>query len=79
MIPKKTTKISACYLLYETHDIEDINLEEVEDHWVKYGTLMLQMKDGELKEIEGEGGIDSVDWKNPQHELTYYDDDWNEL
>ena len=55
----------------------DIDYDDIEYHWCKWGTLYLQMKDGTTHEIDN-GDHAEVDYKWPE-ELRFFDKDMNDI
>ena len=54
----------------------DIDYDDIDHHWCKWGTLYLQMKDGTTHEIDN-GDHAEVDYKWPE-ELRFFDKDMND-
>lgn len=75
---KKPKYIEASFTQTISFDVEDINFDNVEDYWVKWGTLNIQMKDGSIIEIDDAHECD-IDWKHPNEDPKIYDEDYYEV
>lgn len=61
-----TTEYALC--IHTTFELpEGKTWDDVEEHWVKWGTLNLTFKDGTTKQIEEANAdmAEDVDWKRP--------------
>ncbi len=72
----KITKIVADYFDHIQFDVSDIDMSQVKDYGIRWGTLYLVMKDG--TQISREGNELEGDYKWPC-EIHFYDDDYNDL
>tara|TARA_R110002020_G_scaffold31469_8_gene98064 strand:+ start:616 stop:864 length:249 start_codon:yes stop_codon:yes gene_type:complete len=72
----KITKIVAEYLDHIEFDVSDIDMSQVSDTWIKWGTLNLVMKDGSTISIEGNDVGSDYKWPTEEY---HYDDDYNHL
>ena len=73
---EKITIIVAEYLDYIEFDVSDIDMNQVSDTWIKWGTLNLEMKDGSRVSIEGTQNQGDYKWPTEKY---FYDDDYNHL
>ena len=72
----KITKIVTEYVTHIEFDVSDIDMSQVSETWVKWGTLYLEMKDGSTIPIEGNDGEPDFKWPTEEY---HYDDDYNHL
>jgi len=72
----KITKIVADYSDHIEFDVSNIDMSQVCETWIKWGTLYLRMKDGSTISIEGNGSQGDYKWPTEEH---FYDDDYNHL
>jgi hypothetical protein len=75
----KVATIQCEYTQTLEFDISDdnINYDDIEHHWCKWGTLHIEMKDGTSHEYSN-GHDMEVDWKWPD-KLRAYDKDFEDL
>lgn len=75
----KIGTVEAYYTQAVQHDIShlDIDYDDVEHHWCKWGTLIIQMKDGTTHEVDNGHHLD-VDWKYPE-ELRFFDKNMSDI
>ena len=61
-------------------DLEDLNIDanEIDDYYIKYGTLHITYKDGRIKEYESNFGMGDTDYKWAEKE-TFYNDQFDEV
>ena len=61
-------------------DLEDLNIDanEIEDYYIKYGTLHITYKDGRIKEYESNFDMGDIDYKWAEKE-TFYNEDFDEV
>ena len=71
-----TEIIEASYSASLHFNLQDVNVEEVEDYWIKWGTLTLMMKDGTQVTLEPVSE-NEVDFKWP-YMITEFDGDYVE-
>tara|TARA_Y100001937_G_scaffold14798_2_gene20110 strand:- start:2149 stop:2403 length:255 start_codon:yes stop_codon:yes gene_type:complete len=74
-LSNKIKTVEASYTQAVQHDIShlNINYDDIQNHWCKYGTLVIEMKDGTRHEIDNGNYLD-VDFKWPE-ELRFYNKD----
>tara|TARA_R100000329_G_scaffold26633_1_gene24890 strand:- start:53 stop:313 length:261 start_codon:yes stop_codon:yes gene_type:complete len=74
-VSNKIKTVEANYTQAVQHDIShlDIDYDDVQHHWCKYGTLVIEMKDGTTHEVDNGHYLD-VDFKWPE-ELRFYNED----
>lgn len=75
----KPKYIEAIYSQAIQFDLEklEINWDDVEDYWVKYGTLHVLYKDESIKKYEPNYEPE-IDWKYPTS-TDVYGKDWEEV
>ena len=75
----KPRYIEAQYTQVLQYDLEDLDIDwaEVEDYSVKWTTLYIELKNGEVIEIDNYQECDT-DWKWA-NEVQAYDEDFNEV
>ena len=61
-------------------DLEDLNIDanEIDDYYIKYGTLHITYKDGRIKEYESNFDMGDIDYKWANKE-TFYNDQFDEV
>tara|TARA_R100001015_G_C4478641_1_gene59847 strand:- start:1 stop:225 length:225 start_codon:yes stop_codon:yes gene_type:complete len=62
--------VEACYTQAIRFDVDDIDWDNVEDYWVKWATLNIEMQNGDIIEIESSYDYD-IDWKHPDDVQVY--------
>ena len=62
----KTRYVEAYYTQAIRFNVDDIDWDNVADYWVKWATLHIRMKDGNVIEIEDSSDYD-IDWKHPDN------------
>ena len=72
----KITRIVADYIDYIEFDVSDIDMSQVKEYGIKWGTLYLVKEDG--TQISREGSDSQGDYKWPVEE-HFYDDEYNPL
>ena len=72
----KITKIVTEYVTHIEFDVSDIDMSQVSETWVKWGTLYLVMKDGTQISREGSDSQGDYKWPIAEH---FYDDEYNPL
>ena len=79
MSSNKPKYIEAIYPQAIQFDLEDLEIDwnDVEDYWVRYGILNIEYKDGSIKEYELSYEPE-IDWKHPTS-YGVYDKDWKEV
>ena len=70
----RITKIVADYIDYIEFDVSDIDMSQVKEYGIKWGTLYLVMEDG--TQISREGSDSQGDYKWPV-KTHLYDDEYN--
>ena len=75
----KPKYIEAIYSQAVQFDLENLEIDwnDVEDYWVKWGTLNVLYKDGSIKKYEPNYEPE-IDWKYPTS-TDVYDKDWEEV
>ena len=72
----KITRIVADYIDYIEFDVSDIDMSQVKEYGIKWGTLHLVMKDGTQISLEGSDSQGDYKWPIEEH---FYDDEYNPL
>tara|TARA_R110000744_G_scaffold25040_5_gene62211 strand:+ start:1872 stop:2171 length:300 start_codon:yes stop_codon:yes gene_type:complete len=67
---KDITCVQAQYPMYLEFDVSDVDMKEVKQCWVKYGTLFIEYLDGTMQEIDSYTEYEP-DMKHPK-ELKYF-------
>ena len=73
--------LEAEYTTTLTWDLEDLNIDvnKIDNYYIKYGTLHVTYKDGKTIEYESEFGVDDdTDYKWADKE-TFYNEDFDEV
>ena len=70
----RITKIVADYMDYIEFDVSDVDMSQVKDYGVKWGTLYIIMKDGTQITIVGSDSQGDYKWPVKTH---LYDDEYN--
>ena len=70
----RITKIVADYMDYIEFDVSDVDMSQVKDYGVKWGTLYIVMKDGTQITIVGSDSQGDYKWPVKTH---LYDDEYN--
>ena len=79
MSNKKPEYIEAIYsqaLIFDLEDLE-IDWDNVKDYWIKYATLYVEYKNGNIEDYECTDEPE-IDWKYPTSQ-GLYDKDWSEV
>jgi len=79
-IEDKPIQLIAEYKTSLEWDLEDLNIDanEIDDYYIKYGTLHITYKDGRIKEYESNFGMGDTDYKWAEKE-TFYNDQFDEV
>ena len=79
-IEDKPIQLIAEYKTSLEWDLEDLNIDanEIDDYYIKYGTLHITYKDGRIKEYESNFGMGDTDYKWAEKE-TFYNQDFDEV
>ena len=79
-IEDKPIQLIAEYTTTLEWDLEDLNIDanEIDDYYIKYGTLHITYKDGRIKEYESNFGMGDTDYKWAEKE-TFYNDQFDEV
>ena len=79
-IKDKPIQLIAEYITSLEWDLEDLNIDanEIEDYYIKYGTLHITYKDGRIKEYESNFDMGDIDYKWAEKE-TFYNDQFDEV
>ena len=79
-IEDKPIQLIAEYKTSLEWDLEDLNIDanEIEDYYIKYGTLHITYKDGRIKEYESNFDMGDTDYKWAEKE-TFYNEDFDEV
>ena len=79
-IEDKPIQLIAEYTTTLEWDLEDLNIDanEIEDYYIKYGTLHITYKDGRIKEYESNFDMGDIDYKWAEKE-TFYNDQFDEV
>ena len=72
----KITKIVADYVDHIEFDVSHVDMSQVRETWIKWGTLNLEMKDGSRISIDGSELEGDYKWPIEKH---FYDEDYNHL
>ena len=75
---EKPKYIEASFTQVIRFDVEDIDFKNVDDYWVKWATLHIQMKDGSIIEIDNAHEYD-IDWKHPDYDPVMYDENYSQI
>ena len=67
---KDITCVQAQYPMYLEFDVSDVDMKEVKQCWVKYGTLFIEYLDGTMQEIDSYTEYEP-DMKHPE-EVKYF-------
>ncbi len=80
IIKDKPIQLIAEYITSLEWDLEDLNIDanEIEDYYIKYGTLHITYKDGRIKEYESNFDMGDIDYKWAEKE-TFYNEDFDEV
>ena len=79
-IEDKPIQLIAEYKTSLEWDLEDLNIDanEIDDYYIKYGTLHITYKDGRIKEYESNFDMGDTDYKWAEKE-TFYNDQFDEV
>ena len=79
-IENKPIQLIAEYTTTLEWDLEDLNIDanEIDDYYIKYGTLHITYKDGRIKEYESNFDMGDIDYKWAEKE-TFYNDQFDEV
>ena len=79
-IEDKPIQLIAEYTTTLEWDLEDLNIDanEIDDYYIKYGTLHITYKDGRIKEYESNFDMGDIDYKWANKE-TFYNEDFDEV
>ena len=79
-IEDKPIQLIAEYKTSLEWDLEDLNIDanEIDDYYIKYGTLHITYKDGRIKEYESNFDMGDTDYKWAEKE-TFYNEDFDEV
>ena len=79
-IENKPIQLIAEYTTTLEWDLEDLNIDanEIDDYYIKYGTLHITYKDGRIKEYESNFDMGDTDYKWAEKE-TFYNDQFDEV
>lgn len=79
-IEDKPIQLIAEYITSLEWDLEDLNIDanEIDDYYIKYGTLHITYKDGRIKEYESNFDMGDTDYKWAEKE-TFYNEDFDEV
>ena len=79
-IEDKPIQLIAEYKTSLELDLEDLNIDanEIDDYYIKYGTLHITYKDGRIKEYESNFDMGDTDYKWAEKE-TFYNDQFDEV
>jgi hypothetical protein len=79
-IEDKPIQLIAEYKTSLEWDLEDLNIDanEIDDYYIKYGTLHITYKDGRIKEYESNFDMGDIDYKWANKE-TFYNEDFDEV
>ena len=79
-IEDKPIQLIAEYTTTLEWDLEDLNIDanEIDDYYIKYGTLHITYKDGRIKEYESNFDMGDIDYKWAEKE-TFYNDQFDEV
>mgnify|MGYP003640066573 FL=1 len=79
-IENKPIQLIAEYTTTLEWDLEDLNIDanEIDDYYIKYGTLHITYKDGRIKEYESNFDMGDIDYKWANKE-TFYNEDFDEV
>ena len=79
-IEDKPIQLIAEYTTTLEWDLEDLNIDanEIDDYYIKYGTLHITYKDGRIKEYESNFDMGDTDYKWAEKE-TFYNDQFDEV
>ena len=79
-IENKPIQLIAEYTTTLEWDLEDLNIDanEIDDYYIKYGTLHITYKDGRIKEYESNFDMGDIDYKWANKE-TFYNDQFDEV
>ena len=79
-IEDKPIQLIAEYKTSREWDLEDLNIDanEIDDYYIKYGTLHITYKDGRIKEYESNFDMGDIDYKWAEKE-TFYNDQFDEV
>ena len=79
-IEDKPIQLIAEYTTTLEWDLEDLNIDanEIDDYYIKYGTLHITYKDGRIKEYESSFSMGDTNYKWAEKE-TFYNDQFDEV
>ena len=79
-IEDKPIQLIAEYKTSLEWDLEDLNIDanEIDDYYIKYGTLHITYKDGRIKEYESNFDMGDTDYKWAEKQ-TFYNDKFDEV
>ena len=79
-IEDKPIQLIAEYKTSLEWDLEDLNIDanEIDDYYIKYGTLHITYKDGRIKEYESSFSMGDTNYKWAEKE-TFYNDQFDEV
>ena len=79
-IPREASQITMCYDMWHTiHLPEDLDRSNVKSWWIKWGSLMLEMKDGTTIECTEEWNLEATNLKRGHRDVVWQDENYNDL
>jgi len=79
-IPEEATQITMTYNLWHTiHLPEDLDRSNVKSWWIKWGHLMIEMKDGTTIECTEELNLEGVNLKRGHRDVVWQDENYFDL